>query len=207
MPTSDDAHRDGAHREMIPLGINIKLVRIKKGLSAKGLADAIGVSPSLISKIERNHANPSAELLRRIAVALHVSLADLITAGDGQSEEPRKLPARPSVFVVRADERKLLHVPRSGVIYQLLTPDMRRSFEFVMIEQQPGEGGDRLIAHESGEESILVLKGSLTIVIGAESYVINPGDCLTFDATQPHRYRNAGPETAIWIYVAVPPTL
>jgi len=202
MPSPDDARR-----EMVSLGTHIKLVRITKGLSAKELADSIGVSPSLISKIERGRTNPSAELLRRIALALHESLADLITAADGPPNDVRKTPGRAAVAIVRSDERKLLHVPRSGVVYQLLTPDMRRSFEFVMIEQQPDEGGDRLIAHESGEESILVLQGTLTLFIGDESYVIDRGDCMTFDATQPHRYRNAGLEPVTWIYVAVPPTL
>jgi transcriptional regulator with XRE-family HTH domain len=202
MPSPDDARR-----EMVSLGTHIKLVRIKKGLSAKELADSIGVSPSLISKIERGRTNPSAELLRRIALALHESLADLIAAADGRPDDVRKTPGRAAVSIVRSDERKLLHVPRSGIVYQLLTPDMRRGFEFVLIEQQPGEGGDRLIAHESGEESILVLQGTLTIFIRDESYVIDRGDCMTFDATQPHRYRNAGPEPVTWIYVAVPPTL
>ena len=199
--------RDDARREMMALGIHIKLTRIKKGLAAKELADSIGVSPSMISKIEHGRSNPSAEVLRRIAVALHESLADLIDAADGQPDESLRTSGRASVSIVRSDERKLLHVPRSGVVYQLLTPDMRRDFEFVMIELQPGQGGDRLIAHENGEESILVLRGALTIFFGDESYVINQDDCMTFDATRPHRYENAGRDPVHWIYVAVPPSL
>ena len=70
----------------------------------------------------------------------------------------------------------------------------------------PGEGGTEFLSHERGEESLLVLEGMLDVHVGDECHRLHKGDCITYDATLPHMYRNEGTQTATYIYVAVPPT-
>ena len=72
------------------LGTNIRMLRIRKGVTAKELAAKIGVSPSMISKVESGAVNPSVDVLRKIAMALHTTFGDLTDS------QPEPLPARPS---------------------------------------------------------------------------------------------------------------
>lgn len=180
---------------------------MEHGLSAKALAERVGVSPSLISKIENDVTRSSHDTLRAIAVQLHVSLSDLVDPQSDRATLSRGLERAGRVSVVRANERKFLRLPRSGMTYQILTPDLQGQAEFVWVETEPGEGGVRFFAHDSGEECILLLKGVLHVYIESGVTILGEGDCLTFDARLPHRYANEGTETAVWVYIAVPPTL
>ena len=191
------------------LGTHLKLLRMQQGISGKDLAKRIGVSPSLISKVENGAANPSMDVLRRIVMELNLSMADLMDGRlptDGRSGRP-DVGSRRQVSLVRAGERKYLRLPKRGLEYQLLTPDAQGAAEFAYTEVAPGEGGTQMLAHQQGEESVLVVEGCLDVYIGEDCYHLNRGDCVTFDATLPHMYRNDGDQTSVWLYLCVPPTL
>ena len=53
----------------------------------------------------------------------------------------------------------------------------------------------------SGEEFIYCLKGKLEYFVGESSFILEPGDRLLFKASQPHSWRNQGPEHAEMILV------
>jgi transcriptional regulator with XRE-family HTH domain len=183
-------------------GQKIKSLRMQKGLTAKALAERISVSPSMITKIEKGAANPSMDILSRLVTELQVTMADVMDTPS--LPNPR---GHGRVSLVRPDERKLLHLPQRDITYQLLTPDAQGEAEFVWVELEPGEGDTQTFTHKLGEESLLVLEGVLDVTVGDQVYPVTRGDCLTFDATLPHMYRNAGAEKAVWVYVAVPPTI
>ena len=189
------------------LGINLKLLRTKKRLSAKALAEAISVSPSLISKIEAGATNPSMDVLRKIVMYLQVNLADLMGSESAQKDDTQGRWELGQPAVVRANERKLLRLPQRGITYQMLTPDAQGPAEFMWVEMGPGDGGVEFFAHKKGEESVLVLEGTLNVYIGSNVIALNQGDCVTFDATQLHMYRNEGKSRVVWLYLAVPPTV
>ena len=58
----------------------------------------------------------------------------------------------------------------------------------------------RFIRHV-GTEYGFILKGTLEIVVGFETYVMGPGDSISFDSSRPHRFTNIGdePVEAIWL--------
>ncbi len=59
------------------MGNQIKLARVKRGLSQEELGKAIGATKSTISKYELGHREPSFEQLQRIADALYVTVGYL----------------------------------------------------------------------------------------------------------------------------------
>ena len=193
--------------EQSALGTKIKLQRIKNRLSAKALAERINVSPSLISKIETGAMNPSVDVLRKIVAQLGLTMVDLMDSEPAKNASVPGRRARGQVSVVRANERKLLHMPLRGITFQMLTPNVQGPVEFLWVEMEPGEGRNESYAHLKGMECVLVLEGVLTLEVENELYTLNRGDCVTFDATQLHRYRNEGTEKAVWLGVAIPPTL
>jgi transcriptional regulator with XRE-family HTH domain len=178
-------------------------------MTAKELAKKVGVSPSMISKIEHGTVNPSHDTFRKITMALHVSMHDLVN--------PEATPAIPAtsdvldgrISVVRKDERKILHNPRTGLTYQILTPDLQGTVEFMWVESEgdTSEVSSGFFSHMSGEECVLVLEGALHIHFEDGVVVLNAGDCLTFDARLPHRYVEPGPGRVVSVIITVPPSL
>lgn len=61
------------------LSQNIKRLRKTKGLAQERLGLESGVDRTLVSKIERQLANPSLEILSKIAAHLQVSVIELLT--------------------------------------------------------------------------------------------------------------------------------
>jgi transcriptional regulator with XRE-family HTH domain len=64
------------------LSKNIKDLRHKKGLAQERLGLEAGVDRTLVSKIEREIANPSLEILSKIAAHLDVSVVTLLKRRD-----------------------------------------------------------------------------------------------------------------------------
>ena len=60
------------------LGRNIKSIRLEQGLAQERLALEAGVDRTLVSKIERLIANPSLEILTKLATVLDVSVTRLL---------------------------------------------------------------------------------------------------------------------------------
>ncbi len=54
-----------------------------------------------------------------------------------------------------------------------------------------------------GREYGYVISGRMGIQLGFEDYVLDPGDSIVFDSTEPHRLFNIGEEPvhAIWFVV------
>ena len=63
----------------IVLATNIKELRKAKGMAQERLALDAGVDRTLVSKIERLVANPSLEIMARLANTLGVSVSKLLT--------------------------------------------------------------------------------------------------------------------------------
>ena len=60
------------------LSNNIRELRAQKGLSQERLALEAGVDRTLVSKIERVIANPTLDVLTRLAIALDVTVPRLL---------------------------------------------------------------------------------------------------------------------------------
>ena len=61
------------------LAANIKNIRLEKGLAQERLALEAGVDRTLVSKIERQIANPTLEILVKLASTLKVTVITLLS--------------------------------------------------------------------------------------------------------------------------------
>lgn len=65
------------------MGLNLKIARIKKRLTQKELADIVGVSRDYIASLENGRAaNPNIELMKRLSLALDVTITELFFTED-----------------------------------------------------------------------------------------------------------------------------
>jgi len=60
------------------LALNLRSIRLEKGFSQERLALDAGVDRTVVSKIERAVANPSLEILLRLANHLEIEVAELL---------------------------------------------------------------------------------------------------------------------------------
>ena len=71
-----------------PVGQRIREVRLDRGITLRGLARAVGVSPSLVSQIETGKSQPSVSTLYAITKALDISVEDVFDIDEGVVAAP-----------------------------------------------------------------------------------------------------------------------
>jgi transcriptional regulator with XRE-family HTH domain len=181
------------------MGQEMRNRRKAANLTLEDLANAAGVSRSLVSQVERGVAAPSLVTLRRLAGALGVPIAALFGGTDGDDGLTPRL-------VVRKGERKKLQLPDSGLVYELLTADLNRKMEMLWGNVPPHATSPSEPSRHNGEEFVLVIDGSLVIVYEDEEHVLEPGDSIYFDCTRPHRLENRTDEHCQIVIAITPPS-
>jgi transcriptional regulator with XRE-family HTH domain len=68
------------------LGRVIRRLRTERGISQEGLAAISGIDRTFMGEIERGEANPSFDVLQRIASGLTVRLSELIRQYESENE-------------------------------------------------------------------------------------------------------------------------
>jgi transcriptional regulator with XRE-family HTH domain len=195
----------GDDREPSAAGIGGRLAahRARQGMKVSALARAAGVSPSLISQIERGQTRPSVSTLFTLAEALGVP----VDAFFRDRYEPRSDPVgaleRSHRHLVRRDERAALDI-EGGVRWERLTPARLEDAEFLELSYAPGAESNPSLYRHPGTEMVLVLAGRLDIVVGAERHALEPGDSICFESTTPHRYFNPTGQTTRAVTLILP---
>lgn len=178
------------------IGDKLRALRLKKKMGLVELGKHTGLSPALLSKIERGLMFPTLPTLLRIALVFGVGL-EFFFAGARD---------KPLVAVVRKDGRVQLP-DRPGareVAYRFESldyPATERRFNCYYAEFFP-VAPDRLRPHEHpGVEFIYAIQGTLSVHVGSEEHALEAGDSVYFDATIPHAYRRSGGRSCTAIVV------
>jgi transcriptional regulator with XRE-family HTH domain len=181
----------------LALGSRIRAIREAQGRSLRSVAETAGVSESFLSQVERGVASPSVASLRGIAEALGERIASFFDERDGS----------PTGQLVRvADRRRLVH-PKRHWVDLILTPRSSTRLQVIMSIVEPGQGsGQEPYAHDSDEEVVIVLKGTLRFWVADEEYLLEEGDALHFESRVPHRNVNPGPARAEVLWITTPPS-
>lgn len=66
---------------MIDIGENIREIRKLKGMTQKELGNKLGISQSAINQFENNKTDPKLQTIEKIAIALEVSMYDILKIG------------------------------------------------------------------------------------------------------------------------------
>jgi transcriptional regulator with XRE-family HTH domain len=181
------------------IGEKLRSLRLHKTMGLVELGKHTGLSAGLLSKLERGKLFPTLPTLLRIAMVFGVGLEYFFAdeskrraAGVVRREERVRFPERPSAQDVqyyfecldyRATERKL-----SAFL---------ADFQEVPVE--------KLKPHQhAGVEFLYVLKGSLTLKIASEEFLLEAEDAIYFDSAVAHTYRRRGSKPCTGVMVTVP---
>lgn len=177
-----------SEREPPNVGIRVQSLRERLGLSMRGLAELCGLSPNTISLIERGATSPTVSTLHRLATALRVPISAFF---EKPGDEARVIHSRPGERSFSGSTSVVLESLGSGLEAQNLQP--------FLVTLAPGaDSGPGAMSH-GGHELVYCLKGVLEYVIEGQSYALDAGESLLFQASLPHHWRNPGSEPSVFL--------
>lgn len=176
------------------IGRRLAELREDRGMSVRGLADAAGVSGSLVSQVENGHVTPSVATLVRIASALGAKVGDFFepSLSDGEVMQP--------------GDRAVYTYEEHGVIDEVLSSDPKGEIELLrsIIKPGGGTGNDETFVHDTRVEVVYVIRGEIELGIGERRITLQAGDSITFPGDQPHGAWNHSNDSAELIWAATP---
>ena len=189
--------RDGL--KTYAIGPKIRALRLKKKMGLVELGRHTGLSPAMLSKIERGQLFPTLPTLLRIALVFSVGL-DYFFSGSRE---------KPVVGVVRHKDR-LRFPEKAGAREQayefesLDYPAVERRLNGYYVEFLPISAEKMRLHQHDGGEFIYMLSGTLTVQIGGEEHTLEARDSIYFDSSTLHGYRRTGARTCAAIVVTSP---
>ena len=171
------------------LGRNVRQLRQARGLTQEQMAKLSSLPRATWSNLESGAANPTLAVLHAVAVALQVSLEELVSA--------------PRADVKRYAKGTLPSRKRGEVLVSSLLPDQVPGMLIERIEIPPGA---RLVGvpHTPGTREYLTCEtGVMDLVASGETFRLEPGDVVVFRGDQRHSYAGVGRGRAVGYSVVI----
>lgn len=162
------------------VGTVLKQQRVNQHLTIQDVSDLSDISRGMLSRIENDQATPSLDALQRICQALGLSLSNLFKDFDVPDGGANFVPAGLGMDVARRGTKR-------GHSYELLSYDQgpKKLFEpFLITLDDESETFPRF--QHAGTEFLYMLEGEIEYRIGKNTYVLRPGDAITFQGNIPH---------------------
>lgn len=172
-----DAEQVQIQQRLERLGSRLRRGRIAAGLSVAAAAAAAGLSAGFISLIENGKTDASVGRLTKLLTTYRMHWSDVFDVN---------LPVQSS-----AHHALLYSSESEGVTYRMF-PAPTRMLP-VHVEIASG-GGWRDASQHPGDETIYVLRGSVELLCGEETFRLSAGQAHRVRSQQIHRLRNAGPD-------------
>lgn len=163
------------------IGERLKGLRDVLDIPAEEIANLCGITLEQYEKMENGESELSVANLQKIAKEYNVSL-DVLLFG----EEPHMS----TYFLTRKGQGMNIE-RRKAYKYQSLASGFRgrKADPFIVtVEPKPADAPKERNSH-NGQEFNMVLEGSMELTIGQKAVILNEGDSIYFDATQPHGMR------------------
>lgn len=159
------------------IGDNLKIQRKKAKFTIEELSKASGVSIITISNIENHKSNPTVTVLWRLAESLQVPFTRLFSA---QTKIPIRINKLSNRTFINDDNQNWDVEP----IYNQGNTEVYRiklsAHSSYTTQSQPNDP----------VEIVTVMSGQLTLIIDAQTYLLNEFESITFSAVGQHSYKN-----------------
>jgi transcriptional regulator with XRE-family HTH domain len=167
------------------IAARLRALRLRKKMRLVELARHTGLSAAMLSKLERGLLFPTLPTLLRIALVFGVGLDHFFAAAS----------SRRALGIVRRKDRTRFTEKLGGrePAWEFECLDFaatERKFNAYWVKFQPA-ARPRVHEHD-GAEFIHILRGTLRLEIAGEEQLLEEGDSIYFDSSQPHAYARAG---------------
>ena len=178
----------------LQIGGRLRHCRLLAGIRMRELADKVGCTESMVSKIESGRVVPSLPMLQRLVDALGRDMASFFGSD----------PNSPAL-VLRAGERAVTNVDPirqgSGVSYERLVPFGAGHLLEGNIHRIDADGVKHDPITHQGETLGYVLEGQLQITVENATYQLSTGDSFFFRNHMTNSYCNLSgqPVRVLWV--------
>lgn len=165
-------------------GDTLRTVRKQSKLTLKQLADSIGCSESMLSKIERGHVSPTLRMTHSLAAELQVKVAVLMAEAEIDPVYIRTPETRLKMCLSGQSSCKNKVVLERAIAFRegsILDANLHVI--------PPGMGSDGSYQHDAATVGYVVA-GTIELDIDGSVSVIKEGYTFAFDSRLPHGYRN-----------------
>ncbi len=180
---------------IVQISNRLKDIRKDKNITLQELADIAGVSKGMLSQVENSRTIPSLTVFLNLMKALQIDFNDFF-------KDINLQPQTSKVLFKKKEQRQFFEKENAtGFIYQRLLSTTVNEYhiDFVILTLSPN--ATRPLVSTDAYEFKLLLKGKVEYLIGNESFLMDEGDTLFFDATELHNPINIGQEDAILLVV------
>ncbi len=196
MPQAPLTHRISSVIDLW-LGEQLRHHRRAQGCSLKQVAEACGMSVSLLSQIERGVSTLSLRNLNTLARHLQVPVETLV-------RNTQAVHGEAAGAVSRANTHRRVDLAEKGIHKECLTPPAGGGIEMYRTTIDPhGSTGDELYSTQKGPQIGYLLEGQLELFLDGQLLEIKCGDSFCYDGDAPRRWRNPGPGPTVVLWAIV----
>jgi transcriptional regulator with XRE-family HTH domain len=179
------------------IGQKLRRLRLRKSMGLVELSSHTGLSPALLSKLERDRMHPTLPTLLRIAMVFSVGLEHFFNPD----------PAPVLEIVRKATRLRFPDAPGAKPNYffeSLDFPAGNRRLNAYWAEFAASDPDTVRTHQHDGVEVLFVLSGKVLLRVGEHQHVLAEGDSVYFDSSVPHSYSKQGkrPATAMVVTTA-----
>lgn len=184
------------------IGRKLRQLRLRKKIALVDLGKHTGLSASMLSQLENGRLIPTLPTLARIAMVFDVGLEHFF----------EDKPSKRMFSIVRAGERLQFpdapHSAPPGYFFEVLAFGIGEKAISAYLAEFPRREPTEIREHfHEGSEFLHVLNGTLTIHYQSEEHILEAGDSVHFDGSEPHSYRGQSDPPARALVITVPPRL
>jgi len=166
---------------LVDVGQRLRDLRAERGFSIRSLAEKSQLNVNTLSMIENSKTSPSVATLQQLAFALQIPITAFFETGAPKNKIAyHKANQRPKAAFAHGTLEDL----GAGMISRGAEP-------FLVVLEPYAESGPNPITH-TGREFVFCLEGRMTYTIEEQTFPLEPGDSLLFEAHLPHRWQNVG---------------
>ena len=185
--------KTAASIQFVDVGQRLREIRIDRNLTIRDLARKSSLNVNTLSMIENGKASPSLETLQQLSIALETHITTFFEDSTPQTK----------IAHYKANQRPRVTFAQ-GILEDLGAGLPRRGAETFLVTLDPFSNiGDDFVVH-TGREVVYCLEGQLTYIIDNQTYVLEPGDSLFFEAHLPHCWENRGTKPTRSLLVLCP---
>lgn len=177
----------------IDVGARLRMLRAGAGLSIRALAEMSRLNVNTLSLIENGKTSPSVSTLQQLAGALGVPVTEFFVTEQGDK-----------TVVYQKDGKRPRALFEHGVMEDLGAGMSRFGAEPLIVTLEANaDSGVNPIVH-TGREFVYCLEGHIAYTVDTETYLLEPGDSLLFEAYLPHRWKNDDAQPSRLLLVLCP---
>ena len=170
------------------IGERLKGLRDALDLSMQDVADTCGITLEKYEMIERGEVDITISNIMKIAKKYGVSADALMFA-----EEPKMH----SYYVVRKGHGMSVERTKAYQYQSLTSGFQKRNADVFIVTVEPKPNAHKIYKNtHDGQEFNYILEGTMKLIVGDKTIILEEGDSIYFDSTKPHGMMAIGDKPA-----------